>query len=231
VRRANGSPMHVLTSAALLTPEGDAAPLIERILIDLGERTRVEEQLRIARRLEAAGRLAAEMSAEIEPLLDALDDPSTPPEARRRTTLLVRQLLAFSRRQAKPAGFLSLPDAIRRAEPLLRQIAGEAVSLEFRLEDAGAMAAGDEDIEQLLAALMFAAAGSLPFGGTVLIETRPVRSGFEQHTTLTFGAAGYGVHSAPLSTSLVRLVSRCGGSLRITDEPARTTTLHVHLPS
>ena len=230
-RRANGSALHVLTSAALLTPEGDGAPLIERILIDLDARTRLEEQLRITRRLETAGRLAAEMSAEIEPLLASFDDLTAPPETRRRAALLVRQLLAFSRRQAKPAGFLSLPDAIRRAEPLLRQIAGEAVTLEFRLDEVGAIAAGDEDIEQLLGALMFATVGSLPFGGTITIDTQSVRSGFDQHTALTFGAAGYGVHSAPLSTSLVRLVSRCGGSIRVTDEPARTTTLHVHLPS
>jgi PAS domain S-box-containing protein len=230
VHRANGSAMHVLTSAALVAADGDTESLIERIVIDLDAKTQTEEHLRLARRLEMAGRLAAEMSAEIEPLLAALNDPAAA-ESRRRAVLLVRQLLAFSRRQARPAGFLSLPDAIRRAEPTLRQIGGEAVSLEFDLAEVGAIAAGEEDIEQFLSWLMFAAAGSLPFGGAIIIRTRSVRSGFGQHTELTLSAAGYGVHSALLSTSLVRLVSRCGGSIRITDEPARTTTLHVHLPS
>ncbi|HEX5071332.1 MAG TPA: PAS domain S-box protein [Vicinamibacterales bacterium] len=231
VRRANGSAMHVLTSAALVSGGGEAEPVVERIVIDLDAKTQAEDHLRLARRLEMAGRLAAEMSGEIEPLLAAFEDPSEAAEARRRAALLVRQLLAFSRRQARPAGFLSLSDAIRRAEPLLRQIGGEAVSLEFDLEDVGAIAAGEEDIEQLLGSLMFAAAGSLPFGGAISIRTRSVRSGFGQHTELTLVAAGYGVHTALLSTSLVRLVSRCGGTIRITDEPARTTTLHVHLPS
>jgi len=232
VRRANGSAMHVLTSAALVTQDGDADALIERILIDLDPQTQVEDHLRLARRLEMAGRLAAEMSAEIEPLLASFNDPAHGTVSRTRAALLVRQLLAFSRRQARPAGFLSLPDAIRRAEPALRQIAGEAVSLDFQLEDdVTPIAAGDDDIEQLLGSLMFAAAGSLPFGGEITIRARSVRSGFGQHTELTLTAAGYGVHSALLSTSLVRLVSRCGGSIRITDEPARTTTLHVHLPS
>jgi hypothetical protein len=80
-------------------------------------------------------------------------------------------------------------------------------------------------------ALVFTAAGNLPYGGTVVIETRAVRSGFDQHTELTVGAMGYCVHSSPLSSSLARIVSRCGGTVRLTDEASRTTTLHIHLPS
>jgi len=231
LHRSNGRAFRALTSARALPPEHGAEAAIERAFIDLDDRTRVEEQLRLARRLETAGRLAAEMSATLEPLLVSFDNPATPDADRRRAVMLVRQLLAFSRRQAKPAGLLSLGDAIRRAEPLLRQIAGEAISLELHVDEAGSVAAGDDDIEQLLAALVFTAAGNLPFGGTVVIDTRAVRSGFDQHTELTVGAIGYGVHSSPLSSSLARLVSRCGGTVRLTDEPARTTTLHIHLPS
>lgn len=230
VHRANGSALHVLTSATLMQAGEDTEPLIERILVDLDAKTQAEEHLRLARRLEMAGRLAVEMAAEIEPLLAAIHDPAAT-DARQHLVLLVRQLLAFSRRQARPAGFLSLSDAIRRAEPMLRHTTGDAVSLEFDLEDVGAITGGEEDIEQLLTSLLFAAAGSLPFGGAVIVRTRSVRSGFGQHTELTVSAAGYGVQSALLPSSLVRLVSRCGGSIRITDEPARTTTLHVHLPS
>ena len=231
LRQSNGRAFRALTAARLLPQEGAAEPLIERAFIDLDSRTRVEAQLHLARRLETAGRLAAEMSATLEPLMTSLDDLATSQADRRRAVMLVRQLLAFSRRQAKPAGLLSLGDAIRRSEPLLRQIAGDAIALEFRVDDAGLVAAGDDDVEQLLAALVFTAAGNLPYGGTVVIETRAVRSGFDQHTELTVGATGYGVHSSPLSSSLARLVSRCGGTVRLTDEPARTTTLHIHLPS
>jgi DNA-binding NarL/FixJ family response regulator len=231
LRRSNGRTFRALTSARLLPQDDGADPVIERAFIDLDDRTRVEEQLRLARRLETAGRLAAEMSATLDPLLISLDDPATAEAERRRTVMLVRQLLAFSRRQAKPAGVLSLGDAIHRAEPLLRQIAGDAISLEVHADDAGTVAAGDDDIEQLLAALVFTAASHLPYGGTVVITTRAARSGFDQHTELTVAAIGYGVHASPLSSSLARLVSRCGGTIRLTDEPTRTTTLHVHLPS
>lgn len=230
VRRPNGRPFHVITSAAFLPAEGDRAPLIERFFIDLSDRTQREEQLRLARRLESAGRLAAEMSGEIDPLLAALGDASAPPANAARAAALVRQLLAYSRRQAKPAGLLSLRDAILRAEPQLRQLAGDGVTFEVRLEDVGPITASEEDIEQLLSALVSAATGSLPYGGTIVLETRSLRSGFDQRTELSVGASGYGVHTAPLSPSLARLVTRCGGTVRVADEPARSTILHVHLP-
>ena len=230
VQRPNGRPFHVITSAAFLPAVDDNAPVIERLFIDLGDRTQREEQLRLARRLESAGRLAAEMSGEIDPLLASVGEPSAEPATAARAAALVRQLLAYSRRQAKPAGLLSLRDAILRAEPQLRQLAGDGVTFELRLEDVGPITASEEDIEQLLSALVSAATGSLPYGGTIVLETRSLRSGFDQRTELSVGASGYGVHTAPLSPSLARLVTRCGGTVRVADEPARSTVLHVHLP-
>ncbi len=200
------------------------------MVIDIDDRSHLEEQLRLARRLEAAGRLAAEMSPEIEPALAAMTDPAAAASDRQRAAMLVRQLLAFSRHQAKPAGLLSIYDAVRRAEPLLRRIAGDIASLEFQLEPVGAVAASEDDIEQLLAALVFAAAGGLPYGGTITVATESIRSGFDQRTALTVGASGYGVHTAAISSSLTRLVTKCGGTVLVTDDAARTTTLHVHLP-
>lgn len=230
VRRANGHPFRVLTSAALLAPEAGERAQIERVFVDLDDRTQIEEQLRLARRLEAAGRLAAEMSGEIESLLPSLAESVALTADQARATTLIRQLIAFSRRQAKPAGVLSLTDAVRRAEPLLRQIAGDAVGLEIRLQDVGAVVAGEDDIEELLSAAVFSAVGSLPGGGTVALETRSAHSGFEEHTELIVRASGYGVQSALVSASLARLVNRCGGTVRVADDPARATTLHIHLP-
>ena len=232
VRRVNGRPFHVLTSAVFRPNEDNQAgpTLIERLFFDLDDRTRLEERLRLARRLEAAGRLAAEMSAEIEPLLPAITDPDAAPDDRARVSMLVAQLLAFGRRQARPAGLLLLHEAIRRVEPRLQQVAGDDVSFETRVEDVGSVAAGEDDIEALLLALVFAARESLPYGGSILVQARAMRSGFTEQTELAVSAAGYGVHPAPISSSLERLVSRCGGTVHIGDEPARTTTLHVFLP-
>ena len=230
LQHGNQQPFRVLTSAAFLPAVGDAPPLVERILIDLEDRARLDEQLRFARRLEAAGRLAAEMAAEIEPALDALEDPHGSQSDRQRVALLLRQLLAFSRHQAKPAGLLSLTDAVRRAEPLLRQIAGDLTPVSLELEDAGPIAASEDDVEQLLSALASAAAGCLPFGGALTFRTRTIREGFDQRTELSVTASGYGVNPASVSSTLTRLVTKCGGTVQTTDEPARATTLHVYLP-
>ena len=230
VRRANGRPFRVLTSAGFLPADADGSAHIERLVLDLDDRTQLEERLRLARRLEASGRLAAEMSGEIEPLIPSIINPTASSADRARVATLVRQLLAFSRRQAKPAGLLSLTDAVTRSEPLLRQIAGDGVTLAIHLEDVSPVAAGEDDIEELLSALVFAAAGSLPYGGTIDLDTRSVRSGFAEQTELAICAAGYGVQPALISSSLERLVSRCGGTVHKGDEPARTTSLHVLLP-
>jgi hypothetical protein len=230
VRRANGRPFRVLTSAAFLSPDHGGPEQIERVFVDLDDRTQVEEQLRLARRLEAAGRLATEMSGEIESLLPSLAEAIPVADNRSRATTLVRQLLAFSRRQANPAGLLSLTEAVKRTEPLLRQIAGDAVTFEIRLADVGSVVAGEDDLEELLSAAVFAAVGSLPYGGTVVLEARPLRSGFEQQTELLVGASGYGVQPALISSSLARLVSRCSGTIRVVDVPAHSTTLHIQFP-
>jgi DNA-binding NarL/FixJ family response regulator len=223
-RRADGRPVRVLTSASLLAP-ADADPedeYLERLLVDLSERTKVEVELRLSRRLEAAGRLAAEMGPEIESTLGVDAE---------RTSLLVRQLLAFCRHQAKPAGFLSLNDAIRRHDGLIRQLAGGAVDLKIALGDIEPVTAGEEDIEQLILEFVTSAAGSLPYGGRLTISTASeTDQTFVLRTTLTAVSAGYGVLSPNPSSSLARLVARCGGVLRTSGDAGRTSTLHVYLP-
>jgi PAS domain-containing protein len=233
VRRTNGQPFRVLTSATLRPVDAhdqDGPALVERMFIDLDDRTRLEERLRLARRLETAGRLTAEMSNAIEPLLPSITDPAADVDDRERVSALVGQLLAFGQRQAKPAGLLLLHEAIRRAESRLRQLVGDDVTFDTYVEDVGVVAAGEDDIEAVLLALVFTARGCLPYGGTILMRTHATRSGFTEQTELAVSAAGYGVQPALISSSLERLVSRCGGTVHVGDEPARTTTLHVLLP-
>ena len=189
-------------------------------------------ELQLARRLEAAGRLAAEMAPQIEAALADLERQSDRQSAEReRVVFLVRQLLSFSRHQAKPAGFLSLNDAIVRSEQLLRQMAGGAIDLEIQLANVEPVAAGEEDIEHLLVEVVNAAANCLPFGGRLTLTTSlKTDVTFVLRTTLTAIAAGYGVLPCATPSSLVRHASRCGGTLRISGEAGRSSTLHVHLP-
>ena len=199
--------------------------------MDLTEQAAAEAELRLARRLEAAGRLAAEMATQIETAVESLEREGHASPAQAELALLVRQLVAFSRHQAKAAGFLSLNDAIVRTETALRQIAGGAVDFQIDLGAIEPVAAGEDDLEQLLIDVVSAAAECLPFGGLLTLATRSdTDSTFVLRTTLSVTAAGYGVLPCVTSPSLVRHTARCGGSLRISGETGRSSTLHVHLP-
>jgi DNA-binding NarL/FixJ family response regulator len=227
--RANGRPFRALTSAALVPLEshGDFVA-VERLVIDQDDRTRLEEQLRLTRRLEAAGRLGAEMADVIESALPAFVDPAMP--AAEPTLARIRQLLAFCRRQGRSAGLLSLSDTIGRVEEHLRRTAGDAVTFSLHIDDVPPVAAGEDDVEQLVVAMVHAGIGSLPFGGDVLLDARSVRTGFDLRTELSVRATGYGVQTISISSFLARLVSRCGGTVRVWDDPGRSTRLLVHLP-
>jgi len=226
-RRFDGQPFRVLMSAAFL---GRGTTLVERLFVDVSDFAQLEADLRLARRLEAAGRLAAEMAPEIEALLPQPGDERISHDRLARAVALVQHLLSYSQRQAKPAGFLSIPDAIRRAEQLLRSIAGQSVDLRLSLGDVDAVVAGEDDIEHLLVELVFAAAALLPSGGSVLLETSSVTTDLVLSTQVSATAAGYGVLPVSTSSSLVRTAARCGGIVRTSGEAGRTSTLHVVLP-
>jgi PAS domain-containing protein len=229
--RTNGRPVRVLTSAEFVPLEpGSENVAIERLFIDQDDRTRLEEQLRLTRRLEAAGRLGAEMADIIESALPALIDPATAAADREPTLARIRQLLAFCRRQGRAGGLLSLAETIARAEAHLRRTAGDAVTFSLRIDDVPPIAAGEDDVEQLVVAMVHAGIGSLPFGGDVTLEARTVRTGFDLRTELSVRATGYGVQTISTSSFLARLVTRCGGTVRVSDDPGRSTRLLVHLP-
>jgi len=231
LRRADGRPVHVLTSATLLPAAAGEDSQVERLIVDLTDQTAAEVELRLARRLEAAGRLAAEMASQIEAAVANLEREDRSSPAQQELTLLVGQLIAFSRHQAKPAGFLSLNDAVARAEPALRQIAGGAVDFRFELGNVQPVTAGEDDLEHLLIDVVSTAASCLPVGGRLTLSTSSeTDSTFVLRTTLSVTAAGYGVLPCVTSSSLVRHTARCGGSLRISGEAGHSSTLHVHLP-
>ena len=181
--------------------------------------------------VSAPGRLAAEMATQIETAVASLELEGHASPAQTELALLVRQLVAFSRHQAKPAGFLSLNDAIVRMETALRQIAGSAVDFQVDLGTTEPVTAGEDDLEHLLIDVVTAGAGCLPSGGRLTLATRSeTDSTCGLRTTLSGTAAGYGVLPCVTSPSLVRHTARCGGSLRISGETGRSSTLHVHLP-
>lgn len=85
---------------------------------------------------------------------------------------LVRQLLAFSRRQTLMPRPIDLNDTIRRMSRMLERILGEDVSLETLLTaEPAAIEADPSQIEQVILNLVSNARGAMPYGGRVMLET------------------------------------------------------------
>ncbi|MBM4440987.1 MAG: response regulator [Candidatus Rokubacteria bacterium] len=173
---------------------GELARAVNHMAATLAEREtalrRSEEQLGNARKMEAVGRLAGGIAHDFNNLLvvimgraEAIRDALAPDDPRRADVLLVeetaeraaglvRQLLAFSRRQVLRTRVLSLNTVIETFEPMLRRLTGEHVTLSLRLApDVVPVRADAGQIEQVLLNLVINARDALPDGGRVTIET------------------------------------------------------------
>jgi signal transduction histidine kinase len=157
----------------------------------MAEQKRLEEQLRHAQKMEAVGQLAGGVAHDFNNLLQviqgftnlALEDLPAGSgaheslgfvmEASERAGLLVRQLLAFGRRQVLSLAVVDLDTIVDRMMPMLRPLLGENVSIERRCEtDLHTVEADANQIEQVLVNLCVNARDAMPQGGAVVLTTR-----------------------------------------------------------
>jgi two-component system cell cycle sensor histidine kinase/response regulator CckA len=157
---------------------------------DVGERTRLEDQLRQAQRMEALGRLAGGVAHDFNNLLTAVigyselmlaqtpdDDPrrGDAEEIKRageRAVTLTRQLVTFGRGQALEPVVLDLAETVAAIEPLLRRLIREDVAIAIRSAvDVACVRADKGQIEQVLVNLAVNAGDAMPEGGRLTITT------------------------------------------------------------
>jgi two-component system cell cycle sensor histidine kinase/response regulator CckA len=179
-----------------LTLEGNisctgAPARLRGIYRDVTERKRVEEQLRRAERMQAAGRLAGGVAHEVNNMMTGVigfsefllrsfeaEDPRRAEvaeiiKAGTRAADVTRQLLAFTRQQFLRPEVLPVNGVVHDLEKMLRRVLGEDHVLELALAgDAGEIRADRGQLAQVLVNLMLNARDAMPGHGRVTITTR-----------------------------------------------------------
>jgi PAS domain S-box-containing protein len=260
LERADGTPITVLESAAIVATPADLTEasgereIIERLIVDMSGSSALEGRLRQARRLEEVGTLATAMAPDIVALIRAIEETGAQISAdlsvkdaqqarldkiRTRATRaadLVRQLVAFSRRQVQASPPVDLNEAVGRAGQMLTRLVGPHIDFEIRLGKADGVAASEDDLEQLLTTLVVSGRDLLPVGGSLVLET--ARLDFEQSGSsdgpvgpgvlLSVSASGYGVQPVQQAIAVEVVARRCGGEVRMNGEPGRRAALQVY---
>ncbi len=178
-------------------------PSVHRALRELEERIerkraeealrQSEEQLRQSQKMEAVGRLAGGIAHDFnnllmiimgysELLLSELDQDhqmrgkvEETQKAAERAVSLVRQLLAFSRKQVLDPKVVDLNAVVGNLEKMLRRLIGEDIELIARMDASlGQVKADPGQLEQVLMNLVVNARDAMPQGGKLTIETANV---------------------------------------------------------
>jgi two-component system cell cycle sensor histidine kinase/response regulator CckA len=162
--------------------------------IDVTARKSLEAQVAQAQKMQAIGQLAGGIAHDFNNLLTAMIGfcdllltrfrPGDPPFAdimqikqnANRAANLVRQLLAFSRRQSLRPRILDIADVLIELSHLLRRLIGERVELELVHGREPGLAKVDQgQLEQVIINLAVNARDAMPGGGTLTIRTDNVR--------------------------------------------------------
>ncbi len=161
---------------------------------DVTELKKIEEQLRLANKMQGLGRLAGGIAHDFNNILSIVkgytdlilenipydspvrEDLLEISEASERGAQLTRQLLAFSKRQTLEKISLDLNETITSMERMLRRILGEDINLVLNLEEElPPVNADPSQIEQVIFNLVINAREAMPGGGTLTISTSLTR--------------------------------------------------------
>jgi PAS domain S-box-containing protein len=174
----------------------DSNGQVQKLVIvnrDITERKQLEQQLQMAQKVEAIGRLSGGIAHDFNNILgviigytEALQKRMQPENAFRaaideiqcaakRAASLTQQLLAFSRKQVLEPKILDLNAVVRDMEKMLGSVMGEHIELALALSDSLGMVKADlTQLEQVILNLSVNARDAMPEGGKLTIETSKV---------------------------------------------------------
>jgi len=160
---------------------------------DITEQRALQEQLREAAKLESIGRLAGGMAHDFNNILTGTSgyaqlllarveegspmcrDLEQIRDLSNRAANLIRQLLAFSRRQPIEPVVFNMNSLVKSTSSMLQRLIGEDIELEFAAApDLGNIRADPEHIAQVLMNLAVNSRDAMPQGGKLTIKTANV---------------------------------------------------------
>ncbi|MEM7588168.1 MAG: response regulator [Acidobacteriota bacterium] len=232
-----------------------------------------ERQLFQAQKMEAVGRLAGGVAHDFNNLLTIIlgnaeilqdfmdqDDPlrdrvATISRVAERSSLLTRQLMAFSRTQVIQPKVCDLNTMVSVSENMLRRLIRANIELRTETEPRLARVYMDPvQLEQIIFNLILNARDAMPSGGTLTVSTSLQRIEVEdlkepqERVTLSVSDTGEGMDEETLDlifepffttkakgtglglSTVYGIVEQGGGSIRVESEPGRGSTFHVYLP-
>ncbi len=174
-------------------------PCLMAVLTDASELRLLEDKFAQSSKMEAVGQLAGGVAHDFNNVLTAISghcdllllrkDASHPDfsdlmqirQNANRAANLVKQLLAFSRKQTLQPKLLSVQDVVTDTLYLLDRLIGETITLSLdHGRDLGSVRADHQQLEQALMNLVVNARDAMPSGGTVTIATRNVTIAVEE---------------------------------------------------
>lgn len=161
--------------------------------IDITDHKEIADQLLQAQKMEAVGRLAGGVAHDFNNMLGVIlgyaeialiqlseQDPihknlEEMKSAAERAATLVRQLLAFSRKQILEPRVIDLNALVTDFKRMLQRLIGEDIDLKLALEpEVAAVKADPGQMEQVIMNLAINAKDAMPQGGKLTIETHNV---------------------------------------------------------
>lgn len=188
LKRRDGSIAWILENVSLITKDG--TQVIEGTAVDISSYKQLEEQFWQAQKMEGIGRVAGGVAHDFNNLLSIItgytqiiadglelgsplrDKAGQILKASARAATLIRQLLAFSRKQVLTPQVLDLNKVLSSFAKMLPQLIGEDIHLQIvRGESLGKVKTDPAQIEQILMNLAVNARDAMPAGGKLTIET------------------------------------------------------------
>ncbi len=181
-------------------PKNGEPRFVATVSRDMTERRASEQQLQHAQKFEAFGQLAGGIAHDFNNVIGAVlgwaelgeEQAASSSDATLqayfqkihiqcdRVTALIRQLLAFARRQILEPRSLSLNQTVQDVLSLLDKVIGKNVEIATNLDaDLAHVRADPTQVEQVLINLCINSRDAMPNGGTITIETRS--ASFSEH--------------------------------------------------